>query len=178
MTIQQINPASIAVYLSPEDLADHGCLADNLTVQQAFHITRMACGKLGFSPSGILEIEAFPDACGVLVFAKLHERRHMLFRFSNLESLLSAITALPRPFPDASLSYWNHAYFLSFVASIPSYHSILSEFGEPISQEDSYMAHINEHGNCILRKNALEQLSIAFSLHNNDDYNPNHKPAS
>ena len=169
MTIQQINPASIAVYLSPEDLADHGCLADDLTIQQAFQITRIACGKLGFSPSGILEIEAFPDACGVLVFAKLHERHRMLFRFSSLESILSALAVLPRPFPeDASLTYWNHAYFLSLISSSPSYYNMLSEFAQPVSQEDYYADHLNEHGTCILRTDALNRLSGVFPIIHQD----------
>jgi negative regulator of genetic competence, sporulation and motility len=164
MTIQQINSASIAVYLSPEDLADHGYLADSLTIQQAFQITRLACGKLGFSPTGILEIEAFPNSCGVLVFAKLHEHHHALFRFSDLESLLSAISALPRPFPDASLTYLEKEYYLSFMASNPSYSSILSEFGQPVEEGDT--AYLTEHGTCILSQQALEQLTASFSLPN------------
>ncbi|MGI6497884.1 MAG: adaptor protein MecA [Oscillospiraceae bacterium] len=162
MTIQQINPASIAVYLSPEDLADHGCFAEDLTIQEAFRITRLACGKLGFSPTGILEIEAFPNACGVLVFAKLHEQHRALFRFPDLETLLSAISVLPRPFPDASLTYWEDAYHLSFIAPNPSYHSILLEFGQSIQESEYHLSHILEHGRCIVEKNALDVLDASF----------------
>jgi negative regulator of genetic competence, sporulation and motility len=166
MTIQQINHASIAVYLSPEDLADHGCFADNLTIQQAFRIARLACGKLGFSPTGILEIEAFPNACGVLVFAKLHEQHQALFRFPDLESLLSAVSALPRPFPHTSLTYWENAYYLSFIVPNPSYHSILLEFGQPVQGAEYHSAHIFEHGHCIIEKNALETLAVSFAPQN------------
>ena len=162
MTIQQINSVSIAVYLSPEDLADHGYLADSLTIQQAFHITRLACGKLGFSPAGILEIEAFPNSCGVLVFAKLHENCHMLFHFSDLETLLSAVTALPHPFPNASLTYLEDGYYLSFTVYNPSYASILSEFGQTVTEPRA--SYLTEHGTCIISQHAFEQLTAAFAL--------------
>ena len=162
MTIQQINPASIAVYLTPEDLADHGYLAEDLTVQQALHMMRMACGKLGFVPAGIVEIEAFPDACGVLVFARLHAQPPAVFRFSDLETLLRAIPALPRPFPNAALTYWNDAYYLSFPAQNPSYHGILSEFGHPVPATELLLAKLREHGQCIARQHALETLGASF----------------
>ncbi|MBQ1352097.1 MAG: adaptor protein MecA [Oscillospiraceae bacterium] len=162
MTIQQINSASIAVYLSPKDLADHGYLADGLTIQQAFHITRLACEKLGFSPAGILEIEAFPNSCGVLVFATLHENCHMLFHFSDLETLLSAVAALPSPFPNASLTYWEDGYYLSFMVPNPSYTSIISEFGQSVAEPRA--SYLIEHGTCIIPQHAFERLTTAFAL--------------
>ena len=162
MTIQQINPASIAVYLSPEDLETHGYQADELTVQQALHLMRTACRKLGFVPAGIVEIEAFPGACGVLVFARLHAQPPALFRFPDLETLLSAIPSLPTPYPSAALTYWDHAYYLSFPTQNPSYHSILSEFGKPLQATDTLIAYLNEHGQCIAKQEALEQLQTAF----------------
>lgn len=163
MTIQQINPASIAVYLTPGDLEARGYSAGALTLEQAFQLTRSACAELGYNTNGILEIEAFPDACGVLVFAKLHAHPQVHFSFAKFETVLSAVCALPRPLPDAALTYLDGTYYLSLAAQNKSCLHALSEYSTPIKDNPYFSAHLKEHGTPIFAQDALEQLICLFS---------------
>ena len=69
MTIQPIGSASVALYITPADLKEHGLTPAGLTLERALAITQTAFHEAGITLEGSIEIEAYPDACGVLVFA-------------------------------------------------------------------------------------------------------------
>ena len=75
MTIQPIGSASVALYITPADLKEHGLTPAGLTLERALAITQTAFHEAGITLEGSIEIEAYPDACGVLVFAHVRARR-------------------------------------------------------------------------------------------------------
>ena len=75
MTIQPIGSASVALYITPADLKEHGLTPAGLTLEQALELTRTAFRQAGMDLEGSIEIEAYPESCGVLVFAHVRPRR-------------------------------------------------------------------------------------------------------
>ena len=71
MTIQPIGNASVALYITPADLKEHGLTPAGLTLERALELTRDAFHEAGITLDGSIEIEAYPNACGVLVFARV-----------------------------------------------------------------------------------------------------------
>ena len=104
MTIQPIGNASVALYITPADLKEHGLTPAGLTLERALELTRDAFHEAGITLDGSIEIEAYPNACGVLVFARVQAPEHLWFSFDSLDPLLSAARALPVPRPDAQLA--------------------------------------------------------------------------
>ena len=68
MTIEPIGNASVALYLTPADLSRHGFSPGSLTLDQALELTREACGEAGIVLDGTVEIEAYPEKNGVMLF--------------------------------------------------------------------------------------------------------------
>ena len=96
MTIQPIGNASVALYITPADLKEHGLTPAGLTLERALELTRDAFHEAGITLDGSIEIEAYPNACGVLVFARVQAPEHLWFSFDSLDPLLSAARALAR----------------------------------------------------------------------------------
>ena len=103
MTIQPIGAASVALYLTPDDLREHGLTPEDLTEELALRLTREAFSQAGISVEGTLEIEAYPELCGVLVFARFQPPRRLWFTFRSLEEVLAAARALGNPAPEGDL---------------------------------------------------------------------------
>ena len=64
MTIQPIGNHSVALYLTGEELRQYGVSPATLTRA----MTREACGQAGIALSGGVEIEAYPEKNGVMLF--------------------------------------------------------------------------------------------------------------
>ena len=62
MTIQPIGSASVALYITPADLKEHGLTPAGLTLERALAITQTAFHEAGITLEGSIEIEAYPDA--------------------------------------------------------------------------------------------------------------------
>ena len=73
MTIQPIGSHSVALYLTGEELNQYGVSPVTLTLEEAQAVTREACGRAGIALSGGVEIEAYPDKDGVMLFACARE---------------------------------------------------------------------------------------------------------
>ena len=84
MTIQPIGNASVALYITPADLKEHGLTPAGLTLERALELTRDAFHEAGITLDGSIEIEAYPNACGVLVFARVQAPEHLWFSFDSL----------------------------------------------------------------------------------------------
>lgn len=103
MTIQPIGSASVALYITPADLKEHGLTPAGLTLERALAITQTAFHEAGITLEGSIEIEAYPDACGVLVFAHVRAPERAWFSFDGLEPVVAAARGLPCiPRPDAA----------------------------------------------------------------------------
>ena len=66
MTIQPIGNASVALYITPADLKEHGLTPAGLTLERALELTRDAFHEAGITLDGSIEIEAYPNACAGL----------------------------------------------------------------------------------------------------------------
>ena len=93
MTIQTIGSASVALYLTPADLRERGLTPSGLTLERALEITRTAFQEAGILLDGSIEIEAYPDTCGVLVFAHVRPPERVWYSFETLDTLLDAAHA-------------------------------------------------------------------------------------
>ena len=90
MTIQSIGSASVALYITPADLKEHGLTPAELTLERALELTRTAFREAGMDLEGSIEIEAYPESCGVLVFAHVRKAERVWFSFERLEDLAAA----------------------------------------------------------------------------------------
>ena len=58
MTIQPIGNASVALYITPADLKEHGLTPAGLTLERALELTRDALSEFGRSEDGRPHLEA------------------------------------------------------------------------------------------------------------------------
>ena len=164
MTIQPIGNASVALYITPADLKEHGLTPAGLTLERALELTRDAFHEAGITLDGSIEIEAYPNACGVLVFARVQAPEHLWFSFDSLDPLLSAARALPVPRPDAQLLWWEGRDWLSLPAGADQAAAQLSEFGRSEDGRPHLEARLAEHGRPVLSGDALGALLTYFPV--------------
>lgn len=162
MTIQPIGTASVALYITPADLKAHGLTPAQLTLERALELTQAAFDDAGIALDGAIEIEAYPDACGVLVFARIHAPERLWLSFAGLEELLTAAHSLPAPCPDAALLWFDGRYWLSLPGCEEQLAGHLSEFGRSEHNTPHLEARLAEHGRPILEHDALTVLLRHF----------------
>lgn len=164
MNIHPIGTASIALFLSPADLEEHGLTPETLSTQRALELTRRACRQAGLALEGDVEIEAYPGGCGILVFAHASPPRRCWFSFDSLPALLSAARALPHPPEEAALFWWEDAWWLSLPGEQVHAVNILSEFGTPCRARPFFDARVEEYGMSVFPSRALHHLLACFPV--------------
>lgn len=162
MTIQPIGAASVALYITPADLREHGLTPAQLTLEQALELTQTAFDQAGMTLDGAIEIEAYPDACGVLVFAHVRRPERLWLSFDDCETLIAAAHALPYPCPDSALLWCDGRWWLSLPAEQEQLVGLLSEFGRTEPHHPHLDARLSEHGDPILERDALSSLLRHF----------------
>ena len=129
MTIQPISDASVALYITPADLKEHGLTPAALTLEGALSLARDAFREAGIELAGPVEIEAYPERSGVLVFARVRPRAQAWFSFDRLEGLAAAARALDRVPPEAALFWAEGRWWLALDGGGEGAAARLSEFG-------------------------------------------------
>ncbi|SBV93294.1 conserved hypothetical protein [uncultured Eubacteriales bacterium] len=162
MTIQPIGAASVALYITPADLREHGLTPAQLTLEQALELTQTAFTEAGIALDGAIEIEAYPNACGVLVFARIRVPERLWLSFDDCEDLISAAQALTEPCPEAALLWCDGRWWLSLPAGQERLAGFLSEFGRSERPCPYLDARLAEHGRPILERDALAALLRHF----------------
>ena len=162
MTIEPIGAASVALYLTPADLSCRGFSPSSLTLEQALELTQEACGQAGIVLDGAVEIEAYPECCGVLVFAHVRPTGPVWFLFDDLEPLLQAALALHTTAVDAALWWWEDKYWLSLPPEADGEAAVCREFGSPRRVEPLLSARLEEAGQAIFPHHALWELCRHF----------------
>ena len=162
MTIQPIGSTSVALYITPADLKEHGLTPAGLTLERALALTQSAFAEAGITLEGAIEIEAYPDACGVLVFARVKPARRLWFSFDSLEELLAGVQILPAPPEETALLWWEGRWWLSLPADARRHASLLSEFGRCERDRPHLEASLTEHGTCVLAHAAVDTLLDYF----------------
>lgn len=136
-----------------------------LTLERALELTRDAFHEAGITLDGSIEIEAYPNACGVLVFARVPGPGASFgFSFDSLDPLLSAARALPVPRRHAQLLWWEGRYWLSLPAGADQAAAQLSEFGRSEDGRPHLEARLAEHGRPVLSGDALGALLTYFPV--------------
>ena len=164
MTIQPIGAASVALYLTPADLREHGLTPEGLTLDRALELTREAFRQAGIPCSPTLEIEAYPDTCGVLVFARVCPPELVWYSFPGLEEILAAARRISPAPTGAALYAWQGRYWLSLPGKEHRAACLLSEFGALEEPGPHWQALLSEHGHPILPQDALGRLLTYFPV--------------
>ena len=162
MTIQSIGSASVALYITPADLKEHGLTPAELTLERALELTRDAFREAGIDLEGSIEIEAYPESCGVLVFAHVHRPERVWFSFGSLEDLVAAARSLPSPSPKAALLWWEGRWWLSLPGEERGTAARMSEFGRWEAARPHLDACLAEHGRAVLERDALAGILAYF----------------
>ena len=162
MTIQPISTASVALYLTPADLQERGVCPEQLDLERTLEIAREAFEQAGLPLEGDLEIEAYPEKCGVLVFARLHPPQELVYSFRSWEELLCAVACLAEPLPDGTLSQWRGRYWLTLPAREQAAGARLSEFGQLETADPYITARLAEYGIPLLEQDAPTALKSHF----------------
>ena len=129
MTVHPIGSAGAALYITPEDLEKRGIDPETLTLEDALALTRAAFRRAGLALEGPVEIEAYPERSGVLVFARVRPRAQAWFSFDRLEGLAAAARALDRVPPEAALFWAEGRWWLALDGGGEGAAARLSEFG-------------------------------------------------
>jgi len=162
MTIQPIGDESVALYITPGDLKAHGLTPESLTAERALALTRDAFSQAGLQLSGPIEIEAYPDKCGVLVFARVKPPERLWLSFSDFEVLLAALRALPEVPEGAALSWWEDRWWLSLPLAARQAHAALSEYGRTEPSSPQLEARLAEYAHPVAHGAALSALPDYF----------------
>ncbi len=163
MTIEPIGRASVALYITPDDLRQRGLTPEDITLEEALSMARQAFREAGITTDGAIEIEAFPHVCGVLVFARVQPADGGWYSFAGLEEVLSAARALAAPWPDAALFLWEGRYWLRLEGGDQRVGCLLCEFGRPEAPDPYFDARIREHGSVLIPGDAFAVLLRHFS---------------
>ena len=164
MTIQPIGSASVALYITPSDLKEHNLTPAGLTLERALELTQSAFRAAGMTMDGAIEIEAYPDTCGVLVFAHVKVPQRVWFSFDDLESLLNGVYTLPDPPEDTALVWWENRWWLALPEEDHQSADRLSEFGRSEVQTAYLEAGLMEYGVSVLSTGAIATLRKYFQV--------------
>ena len=162
MTVHPIGSAGAALYITPEDLEKRGIDPETLTLEDALALTRAAFRRAGLALEGPVEIEAYPERSGVLVFARVHMPPRAWFSFGSLDAAAAAARTLPAPPPDAALLWWDGRWWLSLAAEERGAAARLSEFGRCETARPWLEASLAEHGRPVWERDALARLLTYF----------------
>ena len=163
MTIEPIGSAGVALYITAGDLNERGLAVEELTLEEILPMVRQAFEEAEITIDGAMEIEAYPNVCGVLVFARVKPGEAAWYSFDGLEEMLGAIRLMDRPLPGGMLGIWEGRYWLRVEGDLRT-RCLLSEFGRQEEPGPYFEARLAEHGTLLIGENAFERLTQYFGL--------------
>lgn len=162
MTIQPISAASAALYFTSADLQEHGVHPDELTDEEILQLTQQALKQGDLSLDAPLEIETYPNKCGLLIFVRTTKPLEMVWSFRDFETLLTAAHTLAAGDPLGSLYQWDDRYWLVLTRSDLQVNAHLSEFCSPASRDPYIHARLTEYGTLLLTGRVFSTLRAHF----------------
>lgn len=163
MTIEPISGKTAAVYITPAELKAWGLTPETITAEAAAELARKAFASVGMRAEGTIEIEAYPDALGVLLFARIRTGAEKWFSFDGLEELLRGVETLPHPRPEAALALWEGRYWLCTREEAIGL-SRLTEFGREETPLPYFEARLSEQGGFVAPHGAFGVLERHFGV--------------
>lgn len=161
MTIQPISTVSAALYLSRGDLLERGLCAGELTDEHTLELTREAFRLAGLSPERIAGLETFQEKDSLLIFIHMAPPRQTVWRFSQWESLLSAVALCETE--EGALYQWDEAWWLTLPGQ-EKHAALLSEFADEQTGWEYILPILNEQGEVLLPCRAVPELKRYFNL--------------
>lgn len=154
MDIEFISERAISVYITKEELISKGISPCDLSSEDAIVLLGEALGETPFRA----EIDVFSSGNDALIIVERSEYNRTFIEFESVEALISAVSEL-KPLP-SSLWYLTDRYVLSLPSSralAVAEHSIIEK------RSPFFPAYLNEHGQLLIRGNAVSVLKGAFS---------------
>jgi len=109
-----------------------------------------------------MEIEAFPECCGVLVFARIRPEGPVWFTFDSVEGVLSAAVALRHAPPESTLWWREGRYWLSLTPTDPTAAAVCAEFGSTAPPDPHRADDLRKTGVLVFPEKALTLLYLQF----------------
>ena len=160
MSLEAVTNAVVAIYLDGGELRERG-LSRPLGAAAAKMLVREMLKAAGEEPWAEMEVEIFMAVGAILLMARPAKRRLCCFSFLDAETLLAAVASCPAGLP-SGLTYYNGAFLLSVAGTQSALLAALFEYGDTVPDAEIYMAHLQEHGECILSANAVSELKRHF----------------
>lgn len=164
MTIQPISAVSAALYFTSADLQECGVRIDRLTAERTLELTKDAFRQAGLPLDSVLELETYPDKCGLLVFVHMAPARQTVWRFDDCEALLAAVNSLGPEGADGSLYWWEGHWWLVLPGQENDTSARMAEFGSEKTDAPYILARLAEYGALLLPSHAPSTLRNHFSL--------------
>lgn len=161
MTIHNISPDSVAMFIGSGELEQEGLDVLSLDIESAAKFAREAFLKAGIAVSPGMEIDAFAGDCGILVFAQLVRNLPVFYRFFDFENLLSAASAAESGIT-GRLYLLDGAWWLCVTGGW-EHSAIFSEFGERVPRDAAFSAVLRERGTCVFEEQAIDCFREKFS---------------
>lgn len=163
MNIMPLGDSSIAIFIDSADLDGVGLESSELDLDVASPLVTTAFLEAGISLDGNMEIEAYSNAEGILVFARVIPSCPIFCTFDRLENLLSAVSQVTYAPPNSKLLCLGDTYYLTLSGKARELAPLFREFGEIESLPPDFVLHLEEHGNCIIGNNAIGKLLKYFT---------------
>lgn len=163
MTILPLSESSIAIFLDPSELEYTGVGTQSFDADAASPLVHSALAEAGIALDGNLEIEAFSNAEGILMFARVIPQKPTFCVFECIDELIMAATAIHDAPSDSSLTYLEGKYWLTLFGSARMLEAQLSEFSEKQALNGDFIRHLSEHGQILIPHRALNKLNEYFA---------------
>ena len=163
MDIQTIGSSSLTIYISPAEMRSRNIAPGSLTADDTKNILHSALDMIGQNEYTKVSLELFPGKEDLLLFVRMCLGAPLFFSFDDLELLIAAACECSDEAP-SSLSFMDSRYILTVT---PWEHDnaapILYEFGELIDAPQQYEEYIKEHGQMLIKSDALTVLKKHFT---------------
>jgi Negative regulator of genetic competence (MecA). len=151
MDMRYIGRSSVALYLNSEDLKERQLEAKSIDLKQAAEL-------LDIDGWESAEFELFAGQDSVFLIAWDRSLTPYSFSFETFEDMISAVSECPED-QLSKLILCGDEYILTVYPQKGAEPSpVLYEFGEMIGSCESFVLHLEEHGETILAKNAVDLL--------------------
>lgn len=165
MKVQTINESSIAVFLDVNELNSRGIQPENLNSSATISLAKQAFSDLGVTVDGMIDVDAYINGQGVMVFASLRGPGcdvFEIYRFNDLEDLIGGAHALAEQAP-ATLLYFDSAYYLAFHNCRQKINlDALSEYGRTEERPELRYLYLSERGQVLCHGDALQVVCEHF----------------
>ena len=137
MTIQPIGGGGALFSVTLEDLRDWGTTPEELAPELALELVHSGAAQAGLILERPLEIEAYLDEEGLLLFARPLTPQRVWFLFPGLEEILEAARDLGPLCMEAELVWYSGLYGLPLPADARQALARLTEYTSPLREAPS-----------------------------------------